>query len=96
MDFKNLIGTIDFEDYKLQRNIIKRYLRDANLLLDNNGSIITLCEVLEWIKTFCDSLTILEDKMVQEGYSMGEISKALEINDGDCNGKSSSIKILKE
>lgn len=96
MDFKNLIGTIDFEDYKLQRNIIKRYLRDANLLLDNNGSIITLCEVLEWIKTFCDSLTILEDKMVQEGYSMGEISKVLEINDGDCNGKSSSIKILKE
>ena len=51
MDFKNLIGTVDFDDYKLQRNIIKRYLRDANLLLDNNGSIITLCEILEWIKT---------------------------------------------
>ena len=52
MDFKNLIGTAELDDYKLQRSIVKRYLRDANLLLDNNGGIITLCEILEWIKTF--------------------------------------------
>lgn len=96
MDFKNLIGTVDFDDYKLQRNIIKRYLRDANLLLDNNGSIITLCEILEWIKTFCASLTILEDKMMQEGYNMDEIAKALEADDGYSNKKGSPVKILKE
>lgn len=96
MDFKNLIGTVDFDDYKLQRNIIKRYLRDANLLLDNNGSIITLCEILEWIKTFCASLTILEDKMVQEGYNMDEIAKALETSDNDADEKSRQVKVLKE
>lgn len=96
MDFKNLIGTVDFDDYKLQRNIIKRYLRDANLLLDNNGSIITLCEILEWIKTFCASLTILEDKMVQEGYNMDEIAKALETSDNDADEKRRQIKVLKE
>lgn len=87
MDFKNLIGTVDFDDYKLQRNIIKRYLRDANLLLDNNGSIITLCEILEWIKTFCASLTILEDRMVQEGYNMNEIAQALDADDSYSNEK---------
>ena len=92
MDFKNLIGTVDFDDYKLQRNIIKRYLRDANLLLDNNGSIITLCEILEWIKTFCASLTILEDKMVQEGYNMDEIAKALETSDNDADEKADKLK----
>ena len=96
MDFKNLIGTVDFDDYKLQRNIIKRYLRDANLLLDNNGSISTLCEILEWIKTFCASLTILEDKMVQEGYNMDEIAKALETSDNDADEKSRQVKVLKE
>lgn len=96
MDFKNLIGTVDFDDYKLQRNIIKRYLRDANLLLDNNGRIITLCEILEWIKTFCASLTILEDKMVQEGYNMDEIAKALETSDNDADEKSRQVKVLKE
>lgn len=96
MDFKNLIGTVDFDDYKLQRNIIKRYLRDANLLLDNNGSIITLCEILEWIKMFCASLTILEDKMVQEGYNMDEIAKALETSDNDADEKSRQVKVLKE
>ena len=95
MDFKNLIGTVDFDDYKLQRNIIKRYLRDANLLLDNNGSIITLCEILEWIKTFCASLTILEDKMVREGYNMEDIAKALEANN-NFNEKCSAITMLKE
>lgn len=96
MDFKNLIGTVDFDDYKLQRNIIKRYLRDANLLLDNNGSIITLCEILEWIKTFCASLTMLEDKIVQEGYNMDEIAKALETSDNDADEKRRQIKVLKE
>lgn len=96
MDLKKLLESADFDDYELQRNIIKRYLRDANLLLNNNGSIITLCEILEWIKTFCASLTILEDKMVQEGYNMDEIAKALETSDNDADEKRRQIKVLKE
>lgn len=96
MDFKNLIGTAELDDYKLQRSIVKRYLRDANLLLDNNGGIITLCEILEWIKTFCASLTILEDKMVQEGYNMDEIAKALEADNGSAYKKTAAVKNLKE
>ena len=87
MDLKKIIETGDFEDYKTQRDIIKRYLRDANLLVNNNGSIATLCEVLEWVETFCDSLIKFEDKMLMDGYSMDEIAKALETieNDADKN-----------
>lgn len=95
MDLKKLLESADFDDYELQRNIIKRYLRDANLLLNNNGSIITLCEVLEWIKTFCESLIKIEDKLVQEGYNMEDIAKALEANN-NFNEKCSAITMLKE
>lgn len=95
MDFKKLLESADFDDYELQRNIIKRYLRDANLLLNNNGSIVTLCEVLEWIKRFCDSLTMIEDKLVREGYNMEDIAKALEANN-NFNEKCSAITMLKK
>ena len=92
MDFKKLLENSDFDDYKSQRNIIKRYLRDANLLLNNNGSITTLCEVLEWIKTFCDSLIMIEDNLTLKGYNMEEIAKALEV-DNDSNKTNSYVKI---